>query len=68
LKSIEARIETQKKSVLTGTYMEEQMGTKNYVSQNSSLIKPNPKAPYMYPIDFAAATGNLKIAGLIINK
>jgi len=48
--------------------MEEQMGTKNYVSQNSSLIKPNPKAPYMYPIDFAAATGNLKIAGLIINK
>jgi len=68
LKSLEARIVTQKRSVLTGTYIEEQIGTNNYSRNNSSIIRPNPKAPFLYPIDFAASTGNIKIAGLIINK
>jgi len=68
LKSVEARIATQKKAVLNGINMDEQLGTNNYTNQNTSIIKSYPKAPYIYPIDFAASTGNPKIAGIIINK
>jgi len=68
LKSVEARIATHKNAVLNGTYMDEQLGTNNYSSQNDSIIKPYPKLPFIYPIDFAAATGNVKIVGIIINK
>jgi len=68
LKSNEARMVTKRKGILNGTYMEEQLGTNNYASKNHSIIRSYPKAPYMYPIDFAVATGNLKIVGLLINK
>jgi len=68
LKSVEARISAHKKSVLNGTYMDEQLGTNNYSCQNNSIIKMYPKIQYIYPIDFAASTGNVKLAGIIINK
>jgi len=48
--------------------MDEQLGTNNYSSQNDSIIKPYSKLPFIYPLDFAAATGNVKIVGIIINK
>ncbi|ORX87654.1 ankyrin [Anaeromyces robustus] len=68
LKSVEARIFTHKTGVLNGTYIDDQLGSNNYSSQNTSVIRTYPKAPYIYPIDFAASTGNVKIAGIIINK
>jgi len=68
LKSIEARMVTQRKDKINGTYMEEQLGTDNYSSKNHSIIKSNSKAQFIYPIDFVAATGNTRVAALLINK
>jgi len=68
LKSNEARMVAKRKGILNGTYIDEQLGTNNYSSKNHSVIRTYPKAPYMYPIDFATATGNLKVVGLLINK